>query len=92
MPRIKMRRARGLTLLFGPPLNGHAHSTLGIQERAMELDQRVKYGSLCPRCDVGMMRVEKQSPAWSQPGRSEFTYRCSECLHTVVQVQDNRFV
>ena len=92
MRRTKMRPTRGLTLLSGSPSNGHARSTLGIQSRAMELDQRVKYGSLCPRCEVGMMRIEKQSPAWSQPGRGEFTYQCSECLHTVVQVQDNRFV
>jgi hypothetical protein len=39
-----------------------------------------------------MMRLERQTPDWRNPGKSRVTYRCSECEHEVAQTRDDRFV
>jgi len=57
----------------------------------MELDQPLRFGSLCPRCDVGMMKIERRTPDWRNPGKSRVVYQCSECEHEVAQTRDDRF-
>jgi hypothetical protein len=56
----------------------------------MEFDQPIRFGSLCPRCDKGMMKIKGRFPSCQKLGLTTVVYECSECRHIVAQSQDGR--
>ena len=70
----------------------HLHSTIAIHDCKMELDPPIRFGSLCPRCDKGMMKVKRRFPSFEKLGLTTVVYQCSECEHTVAQPQGARNV